>query len=96
MKRLIERKKIIFYNNPQFLLFSFVFLKTFLSFQTLFPANAKCRQSVYEDTGLLRKGAENKSDGLVHPFFVSYIYGNSQKRKGTQKNLYMSWPCLIG
>ena len=31
-KRLIERKKnIILYNNPQFLLFSFVFLKLFLA-----------------------------------------------------------------
>ena len=82
----MKEKKNIFYNNPQFLLFSFVFLKTFLSFQTLFPANAKCRQSVYEDTGLLRKGAENKSDGLVQPFFVSYIYMATHKReKGPQK-----------
>ena len=31
MKILIERKKKILYNNPQFLLFSFVFLKLFLA-----------------------------------------------------------------
>ena len=73
MKRLIERKKIIFYNNPQFLFFSFAFLKTFLSFQTLFPTNAKCRQSVYHDAGLLRKGVENKR-WFGSAFFVSYIY----------------------
>ena len=43
-KRLIERKKkIILLYNPQFLLFSFVFLKTFLSFQTLFPATQQSK-----------------------------------------------------
>ena len=42
-KRLIEKKYIILYNNPQFLLFSFVFLKTFLSFQTLIPATQQSK-----------------------------------------------------
>ena len=48
MKRLIEKKIIIFYNNHQFLLFSFVFLKTFFSFQTLFLATqqSKTKQTV--------------------------------------------------
>ena len=43
MKRLIEKKIIIFYNNHQFLLFSFVFLKTFFSFQTLFLATQQSK-----------------------------------------------------
>ena len=44
LKRLIERKKkLFFYNNPQFLLFSSIFLKTFLSFQTLFLATQQSK-----------------------------------------------------
>ena len=38
-----NKKYIIFYNNPQFLLLSFVFVKTFLSFQILFPATQQSK-----------------------------------------------------
>ena len=38
-----NKKYIIFYNNPQFFFFFFVFLKTFLSFQTLLPATQQSK-----------------------------------------------------
>ena len=56
---------LFFYNNPQFLLFSFVFLKTFLSFQTLFLATQQSKTN--GPFGLRgREGEQNRVKQIQH------------------------------
>ena len=83
-----EKIYIIFYNNPQFLLFSFVFLKTFLSFQTLFPANAKCRQSVSRRKLVKEKCWKQKRWFGSAFFCVLYIWQLTKEKRDPKKSIY--------